>query len=963
MLLFCRISVNGQEYNPCPPNDGNPQFLECYSYPDGLCILNSDFTASEDYTFGTGPGSVTTNGGFPSGGGTVQGQNIIINGLYEISVDVEFIDCVFKMGPGAEIRIIDNAGGNLNVSFKYCDFFSCNNLWTGITTQFSNTLNPTLLDFVFQNNRVENAYIALNLEEGANNTYEILLNTFENNYIGIANRKKNFSFLNALIYGNEFQGTNTLLPSLPPLPSISPSLAYAGVKLENVDAQVGVPVGVVGNPSITNFFRCLLEGVHTTNSVTYCYNNHFYNMERVGGTGHGIYADDGTVQAYNNVFERCRENGIYAIGAHLFAERNRFLGRCDIGILSNANLNAEKIRIRDHNEFLMGNDFLHGISVSRSVDNPTNSPTNVINDNDFIINITDKTLSNAYGIKLTGVFNATAAFFEMAGNDMDITCAGGLNAIEIVIAQANDLWIHDNLIDFTYPPNGTGLNNIYGISLASFGVPSAAIINTRVHRNIITGTGQSFVGNNIMTCAIHFDGIKGVEFCGNVMDRSARGIHAGFGATAVFLRENEFKHHNECLLLNTNIGPQPCRGNLWPLTITDCTNFAAQNTALNPFNSLIEVCESTALPFLPPASSVDPMNGWVQPNPTLLQDYCNYNFLPPNTLSNELSWFEEAEVNGQGSYSSFVEQWEVQQKLYAKLHEQSDLRPTGSAAATFYNFHSGSLLAGFAQVELLINNAMTISAADQAAFNQAQTNMGTAAQALLTLDAQQDFNNPSSLTNTYFGSRSTHLTNIASNHVQEQNTQITRETNMLTGLQAALNANNALNTATPYEIARKYILGYRINRLLGISLTQSEYQYLKSIADGDPALLGHDAIHDAVSLLKPCDQISYITQETHNEGEHANPIIDRQKQDKNLLDFHIAPNPTNGSAIIVFDEAIVARIELIDLMGRLQLRQIVGEKQPNVTLDLAKMPQGILKVRCFDQSGRFLAEKNLFITH
>ena len=129
--------------------------------------------------------SIPPNFGLPAGG-VLSYINFEINGTYQITQNITFNNCNFKMRPGASIVLAPTAM-NANITFNNCKFFSCNSMWRGITV---NASGASHLNFTFSGCQVEDAYIGLTLDEGKPYYYTIFDCVFNNNHIGISNRKQ-----------------------------------------------------------------------------------------------------------------------------------------------------------------------------------------------------------------------------------------------------------------------------------------------------------------------------------------------------------------------------------------------------------------------------------------------------------------------------------------------------------------------------------------------------------------------------------------------------------------------------------------------------------------------------------------------------------------------------------------------------------------------------------------------------
>jgi hypothetical protein len=191
------------------------------------CDYFTEFPCSPGYCWENG--GIANNAGIPISG-VVENKTIEIGGIYTVTQDVRFINCIFKMRGDSRINISPVSNhATVNVSFVNCDFFGCNEMWQGIVVDAIGV--STAMNFNFSNCSIEDAYIGITLDESSGFSslalnYTLSDNTFRNNHIGISNLRLSGGSLNAVLVRNQFFQTanlatqvgslaNLVLPSFP----------------------------------------------------------------------------------------------------------------------------------------------------------------------------------------------------------------------------------------------------------------------------------------------------------------------------------------------------------------------------------------------------------------------------------------------------------------------------------------------------------------------------------------------------------------------------------------------------------------------------------------------------------------------------------------------------------------------------------------------------------------------------
>ncbi|MCC7467295.1 MAG: hypothetical protein IT261_13535, partial [Saprospiraceae bacterium] len=686
MIFTLKFGVlNGQEtYNPCAENS-----VATPSCTNGsrLCYTYSQFPCSPGYCWSGG--GIPNNAGIPFNG-IVSNKTIEIGGVYTVTQNVKFIDCIFKMRGDARIDLIPIGNVLMKMSFENCQFFGCDEMWQGIHINAAGANGG--LQFVFSNNHVEDAYIGLLLDE-INGVYSVFGNTFNNNHIGIANRRQNNLPLNAGFVQNTFAQTVDLANRsgslAPPFPMPDYPLAHAGMNMIRTTASIGVA-------NSANLFTCLFNGIISDQATILSLNNTFQNIGH-----HGVWATDGTLVAQGCRFFQTGNIGIWATGANLTATLNIFNGDWIEGIHSEQNLNAEQIAIDDNVFAIAFDNWVFGIFLERPQSSIGVNAT--INDNDFIINAEPVGM---VCIQLKDFVNA-AGNTEISLNTMNISnVLGGTTGIIAEVGQSDRILISDNTIDFTQTST---MFTCWGIAIFEYGTPGPSA--PQLHRivgNTITCVPANFAnGNYAAQCGFHVSKLTDATFCENTVDETLWGFHFT-NKCNIYLKENNIHHHDIGVFIVDQIGAQFGHGNKWDLDPNACATWAIQTLNTNPFTSEFIIPENAVLPEFPPSNKISPnpiMQPWFYYDPNQATQYCDQ-FAQPEV--NDFTPKEQFILNNTSELSG-AELWDAQLTLYTRLLFSPDLRPEGSLAETFYNTMQSDNIAVFASIQRQISEALVVS--------------------------------------------------------------------------------------------------------------------------------------------------------------------------------------------------------------------------------------------------------------
>ncbi|MFN0215220.1 MAG: hypothetical protein ACKVT2_13270 [Saprospiraceae bacterium] len=962
-----RAQGTESSYDPCalasPPPPSCLNGSRSCDGPQQIC--------SPGYCWASGVPSI--NAGIPLGG-LVENKVIDIGGTYTITIGVTFKNCTFRMLGDARVNISPVGDDPINVVFDNCDFFGCYQMWQGIVVDVSAALGG--LNFAFFDGNIEDAYKGLTLDEngvnaGPGGSYQISNNTFRNNHIGITNLRYIGHSLNAIIRKNQFFQTSNLAtrvgslndPNLPvPMPGYP--LAYAGVKLVNLNATVGVNI-----PAEANMFSCLLNGLITEgirNNVI-SVNNTF---ERI--TNRGIWSTQGYIGVFGCTFGIGSGVCVFTESSSLDARSNIFGGNWIGGVHSIANNNAQFITINNQNQFnIVGNLWTFGVFVERP--QALSGAHCTIDHNTFTVG---GAVKNFVCIALLDLVDASDDAI-IAWNTINVnSTTGPVYGISTMLGNSDKLKIEENII--SYGTTHIGGAGSFAIQITPVNDPDQnASQGHVVKHNTITGPDISI---DALTCAIHSESVQGIEYCDNILDFSYRGLHYKNDCGDVALRQNHMQHHTKGLDISAltandmpGIGLQYGRGNTWNIPPGDCMDKAVNHDVpLDSMNipilitSLFRVPEFTSPPFryypLPVKISPDPTDAnsvnflWFRELGVDI-DYCVPGLAPES--SRQLTAYEKQLVDGLSPYTG-VTLWDLKLRTYTKLLLHPALRPAGSPEETFLASLANTSISSFGQVIQMMGSSLALPAADQQLFDNYNSSVQQAAENLAVWDASQDYSSTSNLTDIWFAARLVLLQALAANTANLAALEISRNALVTTNLQNVLAYNAGISTTLPYEAANKALYDIWLRRLLQEPLTEAYYEQILALAQQDPATAGK-AARAAANFVAPCDR--YLFQ--YDDGEPAQRGSVQARADKaiDLAAFRISPNPSSALVEISLSLNMATSFVVINAYGQKVHHVELAAGTRNLSLDLAKLPSGLYWGVLLDAQGQRIGIEALALNH
>jgi hypothetical protein len=391
----------------------------------------------------------------------VLNKNIVINGRFNVNIDLNFDHCNFIMGPDAYIEI---TGTGNALDFKTCTLTTCSTLpcdymWDGI---YNNSLTNSITAgaTIFEN--AKNAIVSTN-----GGPYTVSGDClFHNCYKGVVVRTYTpnpLALHTGTISSSDFIADGALL--------VAPYMGqrtYAGVEVTNV---YGLTIGA-DNPftGFHNNFDGLRYGIKAYHSHVSVYNNHFDNIFR------NTYSSQFSITPINEgaiVSERGNiapfiPTGLY-VGTDAGDNQTNAFNQCNVGVYSDRMLS--KIEYNDFTNVTQG-IFLKNVKSGSTISHNTSMIMNSGNEN------------RGVGIRVENTIGSFPVRLTIRDNGLDGYRSGIVARNIPSNAGTKPFWIYQNTIEF--PGTFTAATRT-GIRVENCG---SAIIDD----NIIDKTGTGLTG-------------------------------------------------------------------------------------------------------------------------------------------------------------------------------------------------------------------------------------------------------------------------------------------------------------------------------------------------------------------------------------------------------------------------------------------------------------------------------------
>jgi Secretion system C-terminal sorting domain len=865
----------------------------------------------------------------------------------------------YIFAPGSEIIFTTSTSGLViapfnSVQMRGTHVHGCSQLWNSIEIGFNGRLD------LVQGCVVEDAVNAIQLNQGG--IFTSSLTEFKGNYTSIhagqADVAPTIVFGGFSVHSTTFSGSKPLLNAVS-IGGITHTKPNMGVFAENVSA---ITLGVAG--AGTNLFRDFsastpVRGARAANSNLTVVNSRFLNIgfdetaaEGFGVSGFSLTSAQkitilglGSLATSTPTFENVGR-AFSGESTRLSVSQCRVL-RCQTGIfvgkLFEAPLGVFSININNCRieEICFNGIFLENTMPSRSVS---------IADNKILCNSTNTSCGQKNGIRVRSGSMGNATGYTLIRNEITGISPIGSALRGITLENVSNLKAELNTI---VDQNTSNELRFSGISLNK--CPS-----TILKDNVITGNKINYSlpesagilnkesGNTVMSCNYVNNINQGVAFYGPACDGTD-------------MNSTSIGTHNEGLFLEsgTIMGDQDKKNNTWASGPAEARfNFIGYNPVNTSNVDFVQLSQ-----FIINSSDVN-SSKWANPR-----------FIGTNNDVANI-WFSQTVDQPIGLCGSFIKSitksnklviegtfgtfwnlpntgWEAKLHTYGRLYEYPELRPSGSAALTWYNANINSSPAQLYKVMTAMRDLGAMPSVTDAAvanFDALLEQRNVKEGQLLTPGLS--------------------LTQI---------TQTKQELDALNTLfvAAQLSMNNAINSDAAATASQRQLLLTTLNGLtLSTSYEQDLQSVLKIILEGYAA--------NFIYTGTPLSTLTTIANKCRLEGGFAvvlargalginliNPLVDNtcgvgnrndETTESQSLQSSVYPNPTTGEFIVQWSTpSDQVRVLLMDVLGR--TLQTWNTSGTSLSINDAKVLTPGLYLLSVEAAGNKTETHKLLINH
>jgi hypothetical protein len=314
-------------------------------------------------------------------------------------------------------------------------------------------------------------------------------------------------------------------------------------------------------------------------------------------------------------------------------------------------------------------------------------------------------------------------------------------------------------------------------------------------------------------------------------------------------------------------------------------------------------------------------------------------------------------ISGTAVPDTATANWDERRQLLYKLMRYPSLTYSDTAAANYLSSNATANTSAwqFARAEFLFDQAYSIASTSTTPLGNFSAHYRVIADTIIAYEAQQAQD-----TTTYdftiaqnCASAFATLCQVADS-IKQQLSVV--EPSISSALSTALTYTQALPTGKAYESNLKNILTIAVRYAQGDSLTETDYNALRSIAAKCPQYEGI-SIRRAPLWLPHEEAVEYVTKTWEEECAERSVESSRIVNEK----LQVAPNPANDRVQVIFPDGVASgRWQVNDVTGRLVQEGNIADAA--LSISTADWKAGIYFLICHSNNGKISSSK-FVITH
>jgi hypothetical protein len=815
--------------------------------------------------------------------------------------------------------------GSNTLTTSNSQFKGCTQMWTGIqvatgaSVQLSNTYFYNALralDFLIGHNQLASSITNCNFV--ANNT-GIQVGT---------NTMGGVSFLLSAFTGNTFTGGNLLSPQVG-------FKSYAGMTFTRC------PIGIV---SPGNKFVSLKAGIVSSTSTVIAWKCQFEGMiEDHGWGGYGISTTSSAFGVSECKFSNNQKRGVWSLLAKgLYVGKTFFDSEGEYGVFSESNFNPANIWIENDTFYLRKARDVSAIHHERSPSSATVGSSNRILGNRITVFDQPTRIMNMSLVDVT-CLNGGSDEFPIRENN--ITTNPRKSPMHGIYIRGNSsrLGIAKNFVLYGGFPKPDGIVANLGIAVENVNGDYNRLDSNQVYSTLYSAPFAGYAeASSFIKCGIHDHRSPNFKICANITDNTYRGFHFEGNINYCDFAINNIGHHwhgIDCQMAGgtfNDMGKQDWHQNRW---LSSYVGFGAnyRDTTFAPFKFRVD----PTVPFnVPPSINISDWFSFLSTESS--NSSCVRGSEPSGPMINDS---DEAVMAGTYPAYSAAGAWDVERELLLKLERNSGLMPSGSAAKVFYDSKAGSSSLQFAKAQKLYENVYAFPVGNQSSLNS------LFAQQKILLDSMRVLCEALVVS---AAAKQALANQIQANGdaIDLQLTQI--NTFKANALAQAETWNATLTSATPFESNLKNVFILSVKAAKGDSLTEADYNILRSIANQCP-LTGGQAVRIAPYRLPHDESIAYLSEGySDNNCNSQRPGTRTHGREPFAQEVLLSPNPAVELLTLFLSEPVSGQWTIINLNGQVVAAGDVPEGILSFDVPLLNLVGGIYFLQ--------LREKNALIT-